>query len=343
MIPPKRRVRVVVAPGGAAGHTLVCAMLEHDADFEVVATSRTRDEAVEIVVMHGADLVVMDLAPSGTGSLDAIRRIMAARPVPIVVVTSRGDSSRLAFDAVEAGATDAILAPADSLDRDLNARRALLEHLKDLARLSVVGGRGRSGFVSPRVLGTQRTRLLAIGGSTGGPAVLAQILAAIAPSSPPTLVVQHMEASLVRGFVDWLDDHVAADVVLAEDGARVAPGAIYVAPGDSYLDVGPLGTMRLHDATRSGRSRASIDRLFESAALHLGPNVVGVLLSGMGHDGTRGLESLRRAGAFTIVQEPSTCVVPSMPAAAIELRAARSIAPPEEIARVVASIRVAAG
>lgn len=179
-------------------------------------------------------------------------------------------------------------------------------------------------------------RIIFIGASTGGTEAIKQVLLGVPQNSPPILIVQHMPEMFTGAFARRLDGLCAVRVKEAEHGEAVLPGTAYIAPGHSHLLVrrGPTGGLQceLSRADPVNRHRPSVDALFSSAAAQVGAAAVGVLLTGMGKDGARGLLEMRRAGAWTIAQDAGSCVVYGMPREAAMIGAACEVVPLDEIA-----------
>jgi chemotaxis response regulator CheB len=179
--------------------------------------------------------------------------------------------------------------------------------------------------------------VIGIGASTGGPPSIRELLAALrGPAMPPVVIVQHLHPAFVAGFVAWLARGLELDVELARDGAPLRPRSVLVAPPDQHLEVDASLHARLtEDPPRRGR-RPAVDALFESLAREHGAGAAGVLLTGMGEDGARGLWALRCAGALTLAQDEASSLVSAMPRAAVALGAAALLAPPAQLGRLLA-------
>ena len=177
-------------------------------------------------------------------------------------------------------------------------------------------------------------RIIFIGASTGGTEAIKEILLALPLTAPPILVVQHMPEIFTGSFARRLDGLCPLKVKEAEDGEPVLPGCVYLAPGHSHLAIRRAGGFQcsLSRAEAVNRHRPSVDVLFRSAALHVGASAIGVLLTGMGKDGAKGLLDMRNAGAWTIAQDHGSCVVYGMPREAAVIGAAREVLPLKEIA-----------
>jgi two-component system, chemotaxis family, protein-glutamate methylesterase/glutaminase len=278
--------------------------------FIVQGGARDAAEARALVARYGPSVVLLDLELFG-GGLDVIEQLMASCPLPIVVCGEGGL-------------------------RVLGRR-----HLRIASRVPVIThprGRLRSRLDSPTAPPAEgpSLRLVAIGASTGGPPALATVLGALPADLPAAVVVvQHMAAGFVEGLARWLDTVGPLPVVVAADGERLAPGAVYLAPAGMNLLL--RGGCR---ATRPPPAQQfhvpGIDVTFTSAAPLFGPRAVGVLLTGMGRDGALGLRALRQAGAFTLGQDEATSVVWGMPGAAQALDAVDLEAPLPDLAGAIA-------
>jgi two-component system chemotaxis response regulator CheB len=333
------KVRVVIADDSPTVRVALRELFRKNPDFDLVGIAKDGDEAVDLVVKHAPDVVTMDVAMPNLSGIQAIRRIMVLKPTPVVVFSglpSTGTSP--AFDAFGAGAVDVVAKPTGAHGfGDPAFSKRFCAHLKNMARVSVVGRRNTPPPSEPSV-GTT-ARIIAIAASTGGPPVLAHVLAQLGPESPPVLLVQHMTEGFLEAFATWLDGRLRVRVVMAETGTRPEQGVVYLAPSDRHLELGSIGTIRVHQGSAFGFHRPSAEPLFSSVASHAGRDAVGVILTGMGRDGAKGLAAMRARGAFTIAQDPVTCVVAGMPGAAIEAGAAAVVAVPDTITTLLGTVR----
>ena len=330
-------IRVLIVDDSELFIEGVTPILEVEHDIEVVGSAANGAEAVKRVEALEPAVVVMDINMPVMGGLEAVERIMAARPTPILLQT--GDpASRdevTSFEALSRGALDVVAKP--KLTRDGAAEQAeLRDHVRLIACVPVVYRRRR-----------QRRHSLAAGlesvptgsggiamvASTGGPPTLADILAALPPDfSVPVLVVQHLASGFAPNLVSWLDGVSRLRVRLARDGTPVEPGVVYVAPDDAHMTIHGGDRIRLDRLTGPiDGHRPSGTRLLSSAAAQWERRAVGVVLTGMGADGCRGLLDIRRAGGTTISQDRATSIVFGMPRVAVELGAAQRVLPVAEI------------
>ena len=318
-------VRVLVVDDSATMRGIITATLRREPSIEVVGQSANAAQAREAIKALNPDVVTLDIQMPGMNGLEFLEKIMRLRPVPVVVVstlTSRGADATL--QALELGAYDCVAKPCLA---GPHAFDKLASTVQAAARARVRQGTGRlatpSGSSGPSCYRPDG-RLLAIGSSTGGVEALLTILSQLPVNCPPTVVTQHMPEAFTRSFAERLNRTCQAEVSEATDGAALAPGTIYLAPGGlAHLQV--AGTQTLRCRLRKGDPVSghmpSVDVLFASVARTAGPRAVGVILTGMGRDGAEGLLAMRQAGASTLGQDEASCVVYGMPKVAFELQA----------------------
>jgi chemotaxis response regulator CheB len=298
-------------------------------------------EAVRRCKEDQPDLVLMDLMMPVMDGATATREIMRQTPVPILVVTvSVTEHAKSVFEAMGAGALDAVNTPVLGPDGDTRGARELVGKIAMIAKLlGHTQGAVAAAAVGPSRDFTDRgVPLLAIGSSTGGPHALATVLAGLPRDFPAAVViVQHIDADFAGGLAAWLDDQSALPVAAARAGDAIVAGRVLIAATDDHLIVQPNGTVAHTPDPIEYPHRPSVDVFFTSAAASWRGRGVGVLLTGMGRDGAEGLLALRGAGWHTIAQDKETSVVYGMPAAAHAIGAAVEILPIQRIATAVAA------
>lgn len=293
-------------------------------------------EAVRLTAELFPNVISMDIQMPRMNGVEATQRIMQKFPTPIVVAANGVGQQEVdvAMQALAAGAVAAIPKPS-AAPQASKQRTEYVRMLRYMSKVSVVRRRIELDDLSLAQLAPSpppQVELVVIGASTGGPGALARVLSSLPADFPvPILVVQHLEAPFVPGFVDWLDRNCDITVRLAEAGAIPVAGEVWVAPGNTHMALQPNGQIVLHSERGEYRHQPAVDVLFDSAVSVCGQYTVGVLLSGMGDDGARGLEQLYNAGAHTIVQDEPTSVVFGMPGAAIDRNAVTSVLPDTHI------------
>ena len=341
-------IRVLVADDSAACREHLAGLLERDAELSVVGEAGDGEEAVRLAERLRPDVILCAVHMPRMNGYEAARRIMESCPAPVVMATSIGSAgdAGAAFDALQAGALAVVEKPAIAPDeRSAAIAGELVRTVRLMAGVRVVR-RWPAQPAAPLAAApaaSRRPRVIAIGASTGGPAVVRRLLEALPdPLGCPILLVQHITAGFTTAFAEWLGTATLRPVELARGGRRALAGTVYVAPSGADLGISRAGTLTLRRRTQPGGFCPSVSELFRSVADVHGPGAVGIVLTGMGRDGAEGLLRLREAGGLTIVQDEASSVVFGMPAAAIELGAARRVLPPERIAGVVRSLMVEA-
>jgi two-component system, chemotaxis family, protein-glutamate methylesterase/glutaminase len=330
-------IRVLIVDDSVTQREILRRVLTQDGAFTIVGEARNGREAVEMVAAEAPDVVVMDLHMPDMDGVEATREIMARCPVPIVIAsaTLRNHDVDLGLAALQAGAVSVIQKPEGAVL--LNLQKIAPRLREELMAASRACIRRRAGSPSPRQVVTPTVRAAAIGicASTGGPTVLSEVLGLLPGPYPlPVLVVQHIAQGFEEGFANWLAGQTGQAVCLATDGQKLTPG-FWLAPGGSHLVLAGPDQMALSERQPADIHCPSGDPLFRSLARHLGARAAGIVLTGMGDDGARGLLELRQAGGQTAVQSESTCMIWGMPRAAQELGAARHELSPSELAALL--------
>lgn len=312
--------RVLIVDDSASMRAALHRILSSDPQIVVVGVAFEPHMARAMIKDLAPDVITLDIEMPGMSGLEFLERIMRLRPMPVVMcssLTARGADATIA--ALRLGAVDCIAKPTGSaLEIDRVAAK-LCEVVKTAARATV---RPPAASATKAILPPQsslRDCIVAIGASTGGVEAIFSILSALPQDCPPVLIVQHMPAAYTPGFAARLDRECSVRVVEARDALPVERGTVYIAPGGETHMALAAGAPRISlrsTAAVSGH-RPSVDVLFHSTA-RLGPDVVGVILTGMGCDGADGLLAMRRRGAHTIGQDRASSVVYGMPRAAAE-------------------------
>ncbi len=351
-------IRVLVADDSATVREYLAYLLGEDPAIEVVGTARDGVEAVEQAQRLKPDIIVMDVHMPRMSGYEATRQIMERVPTPIVMVSasSSRDEATAAFEALKAGALTVVDKPGGS-DHPAQAQSAtrLVETVKLMAEVKVVRrwprlrdqGSGATDWgeltvprrPTPVLSPPRKIRLIAIGGSTGGPQVIADILSRLSLDiAAPILIVQHIAPGFTAGLAEWLALGTRLAVKVAEPGEATRPGTVYLAPESSQMGITKAGRIRLTREPTDDGFCPSASYLFQSAAEAYGRSAIGILLTGMGRDGAAGLKQLREAGGMTIAQDEESCVIFGMPQEAIRRGAAEQVLSPEQIVGTIRAL-----
>ena len=325
-------------------------LLESYVEFRVAGEAEDGLDAIRKIHQLNPDLVTLDIQMPGLDGLQVLGYVMSESPRPVIILTAAGDrhNDDLTLRALELGAVDFVRKPAP--DEGLQAadlRERLLGALGAALRVNLAAA--TSVLVSP-VRPRQRasappraaTRVLAIAASTGGPRALAEVIPALPPDlGAAVLVAQHMPAGFTGSLAERLDRRSALPVREAVDGERLLENRVYIARGGLHLTVslGADGVARLdvRDGAPRHGVRPSADILFSSIATSFGASAVGVVLTGMGRDGSDGLRAMRSTGAFAMVQDEATSTVFGMPKTALSVAGADAVTPLHEMAQAIST------
>lgn len=337
-----RPLSVLVVDDSPSVRAVLRRFLNRPPELKVIGEAADGRAALDAVERLRPDVLLLDLVMpelDGYGVLEQLVR--SGHALPTLLLTSRANRSevRRAFEALGAGAVELVPKPEDpEAWRQLAATlpgllRAVVEAWRPAAGRRVAAAAAPAHRAAPRGEARREIRWLAIGASTGGPAALRDLLAALpAPPPFPVAVVQHIARGFEAGLADWLAGAVGLDVRVALDGELPAAGAVRVAPGGSHLRIDGEGRLRLDAEAPARRGhRPSVDELFLSFVRLGAPTTAAALLTGMGSDGAEGLAALRRSGALCYAQDEASAAVFGMPRAAIEAGAAELVLTPAAI------------
>lgn len=337
-------IRVLVIDDSAVVRQVMSDILGKAPGIEVIGTASDPLFALDKMKKSWPDVITLDMEMPRMDGLTFLKKIMAEHPTPVVVCSSlTGKGSETAMQALAAGAVTIITKPTvglkeflrDSADDLVSAVRAAARaNMRVMAATQAPVQRAKATVVQPPpsaiTLGQTTDRIIAIGTSTGGTQALESVLTGLSASTPGIVVVQHMPEKFTALFAQRLNQVCDLEVLEAQDGQRVITGRVLIAPGGKHMTVkrnGAQYVVEVKDGPPVNRHRPSVDVLFRSVAKCAGRNALGVIMTGMGDDGARGLKEMRDAGAHTIAQDEASCVVFGMPKEAIKLDAAERILP----------------
>ncbi len=330
-------VNVLIADDSPTTRLMLADAINATAGMRVVGEAVSGKQAVKLTTDLRPDVILMDLIMPDMDGLAATREIMHDHPTPIVIVSATLDSqeTNVAFQAIQAGALTALQKPAGPRSPDHGTQmRMLISTLRTMSSVHVIHHWKRPGpvqtppaIVDPEPVHLQtKPDLIAIASSTGGPAALSTIIQGLPADFPvPIVIAQHITPDFVPSLAGWLSSVTGLTVSLARPGERPQPGHIYLAPGDHHLSMG-YGERFVLDK-RSARYTPSADVLLESVAARYGNRAIGIVLTGMGDDGAKGLRAMYERGAFTIAQDEASSVVYGMPQQAVAIGAVRKVLP----------------
>jgi two-component system, chemotaxis family, protein-glutamate methylesterase/glutaminase len=350
-----KKVRVLIVDDSASVRQTMKAILEEDGDIEVIGTAADPFAAARIIQSQVPDVITLDVEMPRMDGITFLRKVMSQCPLPVVMCSSlTEEGSDTLMQALEAGAVDIILKPRIGVADHLNeARAAIRQVVKGAARARVQARQPGTPRLEPqakltadavlpppsgKAMSRTTEMVVCIGASTGGTEALREVLEALPANSPGIVVVQHMPERFTRAFAARLNSLCEVSVKEAEDGDTVMRGHVLIAPGGKHTMLERQGARYLvsvRDGPLVSRHRPSVDVLFRSAARCAGSNAVGVIMTGMGDDGARGLLEMHEGGARTFAQDEATSIVFGMPKEAIARGAADKVCPLGSIAREI--------
>ncbi len=340
-------IKVLLVDDSVVVTQIVSRMIEEDERLTVMGIAADPYEAVEIMKKERPDVILLDIEMPRMDGLTFLRKIMAQHPIPVVIFSSVArKNSHNAIKALEYGAVAVLQKPGSLTSPEfLDTKVRFLETLKGAAasapRLRLLR---KNSYAEPSQMLSENKvdanrmipsrKIIVLGASTGGTQAIEYLMRNLKPELPGMLITQHMPGEFTKAFADRLNSVSLLHIKEAEDGDTVKNNCVYIGSGFYHLMLEKRGTeylVRLKDGPLVNRHKPSVDVLFRSAARHAGPHSTGILLTGMGDDGARGLLEMKEAGAMTIAQDEASSVVFGMPKAAVNLGAAHQILSLHEI------------
>lgn len=348
-------IKVLIVDDSAVVRKVLTEQLDGAAGIKVIDSARDPIFAMKKMAEQWPDVIILDIEMPRMDGITFLKKIMAERPTPVVICsTLTGKGAQVTMQAMAAGAVDIITKPKAGLKTFLEESRTLLiDAIKAagqakagrLAARTAAAAKPVQSPVPDRVMPTRAKamaettdRVVAIGTSTGGTQALEAVLTQLPRTAPGIVVVQHMPEQFTAAFAARLDSICAVRVKEAESHDRVIPGQVLIAPGSSHMLLRRSGAqyrVQIKDGPLVSRHRPSVDVLFRSVANAAGANAIGIIMTGMGSDGARGLKEMHDAGARTYAQNEETCVVYGMPKEAVKLGSVDDILPLASIPKVI--------
>ncbi|MCR6652870.1 MAG: chemotaxis response regulator protein-glutamate methylesterase [Cellvibrionaceae bacterium] len=344
-----KTTRVFLVDDSAVVRQVLMAVLSRAPDLQVIGSAADPVFALEKMARDWPDVIVLDVEMPRMDGITFLRKIMQERPTPVVICSSLTTrSAETTLQALAAGAVDIVTKPQIGLKQFLEESAAdLIQTVRTAAQARVRRSATPRDALPPaelsqpaQAMAKTTEHLVAIGTSTGGTQALEEVLVKLPRVCPGILIVQHMPEKFTASFAERLNSVTQIQVREAKNNDRIIPGLALIAPGGRHMALKRNGAqyhVEVFDAAPVNRHRPSVDVLFRSMAKFAGRNATGIIMTGMGDDGARGLLEMREAGARTIAQDEETCVVFGMPREAIQLGAAREVLPLGKISSVIAS------
>ncbi len=341
----EKMIKVLVVDDSAVIRKILTEELSKYRDIEIVGTAVDPYAARDKIVRLRPDVITLDLEMPRMDGLSFLVKLMKYYPLPVVVLSSlTPKNSEIALKALELGAVEVLCKPGPAhstpnISRALaNAIRAAASARLNVHRQSRIPAVPPPNAIKDLISIAASHKIIAMGASTGGTKAIETVLTDMPADAPGTVIVQHMPENFTAAFARRLNDICRMEVREAADEDRVIAGVALIAPGNHHIVLRHSGadyTVKIKTGPPVHYQRPSVDVLFQSVAKHAGKNAVGVLMTGMGSDGAKGLLEMRQAGAHTIAQDEKSCVVFGMPKEAIKIGAADEVVPLENISRQI--------
>lgn len=332
-------VRVLIVDDSATARAVIKEILAKAHDVEVVGVAPDAYVARDKVVQLKPDVICLDVEMPRMDGITFLRKLMQHLPTPVVMVSSlTRQGAQVTFDALAAGAVDFVTKPHSYIyDGGVEIEKELIEKVRTAARANISKRTPIDSDAKPvsfSALAETTQKVIAIGASTGGTEALKEVLTRMPPNCPGIVIVQHMPASFTGPFASRLDTLCSIDVKEAVNGDSISIGQALIAPGDRHMVLRRSGAryyVELGGGEKVSGHKPSVDVLFNSVAKNAGANAVGIILTGMGADGAKGMLHMHQCGAKTVAQDEKSCIVFGMPKVAIDLGGVDRIVPLEHI------------
>jgi two-component system chemotaxis response regulator CheB len=345
------KIRVLIVDDSAVVRQTLSQVLSSDPEIEVIATAADPFAAADRLSEQTPDVITLDIEMPKMDGLTFLQKIMSQHPIPVVICSTLAEEgARSTIRALEFGAVDVITKPRFGTKVFLEESRQMLCNAVKAAASARVQLLRPSPGIQPKLTADAilpaathamvetTEKIIAIGASTGGTEALKSVLETLPADTPGIVIVQHMPELFTRAFANRLDGLCQITVREAQNNDTVLRGQALIAPGNHHMLLKRSGA-RYHVEIKDGplvcRHRPSVDVLFRSAARYAGPNAVGVILTGMGDDGARGMLEMKEAGGKTFAQDEETCIVFGMPKEAIKRNAVDHVLPLQSVARAM--------
>ncbi|HOP28568.1 MAG TPA: chemotaxis response regulator protein-glutamate methylesterase [Spirochaetota bacterium] len=352
----EKKIGVLIVDDSAVVRQTISGLLSDERDIEVIATASDPYCAAEKIAEKVPDVIILDIEMPRMDGLTFLQKIMTQHPIPVIICSSLADDgSDSAVKALSSGAVDIITKPKMGTRQFLEESRiritdtiraASSARLKKMNPAMAIEATPKytADVIMPKVKKSVLTettdKVVVVGASTGGTEALREFLIDLPLDTAGVVIVQHMPENFTRAFAERLDSLCSISVKEAKNGDTVLRGQALIAPGNMHTLLKRSGAqyyVEVKDGPLVTRHRPSVDVLFRSTAYYAGKNAIGVIMTGMGDDGSKGMKEMKEAGAYNIAQDEESCVVFGMPKEAIKLNAIDKVLPLSQIAKAVYS------
>ncbi|MEC7838495.1 MAG: chemotaxis-specific protein-glutamate methyltransferase CheB [Chlamydiota bacterium] len=340
------KVKVLIVDDSATMQNILKKIIQNDSRLEVIGIANNGEEALKMISKKRPDVITMDLFMPILDGFSTTKKIMSSNPIPIIIISGgyKKEDVQLSFKAMEAGAITIMEKPPGLTDPNFQyISRRITSTIFCSAEIKLVTRRFPKPLQQSESKIHTRNRsdikAIAIGASLGGPQAVRRLLSELNPSSPvPIFVVQHISPGFTQGYAEWLNHSTPLRVVIPSHGEKPMGGTVYIAPDNKHMTIDKFGNISLSDTATLFRCKPSVSVLFASVADFYGKQSIGVLLTGMGDDGSKELLTLKEKGSITIAQNKATSLAFGMPGTAIQLGGAKHVLSIEEIAPFINQI-----
>ncbi|MEM1282395.1 MAG: chemotaxis-specific protein-glutamate methyltransferase CheB [Chlamydiota bacterium] len=339
------KVQVLIVEDSPSVQLLLKKIITEDPHMNVCGVVSDGKEAVEFIQRNSPDVITMDIMMPKMNGIDATKMIMMENPTPIVVISAKysKEDVKTGFEAIEAGAVSILEKPPGMKDPSFQMIAAnIRKTVRSVAGIKVMTRRPHlmKDREAPKLFPrASRIEAIAIGCSLGGPQALQNVLENLPDSFPiPIFVVQHIADGFGEGFIEWMDKSVPLNVITPSEGEAPKGGYVYIAPDDKHMIVTKQQKISIVDSAPVSGLKPSVSLLFSSFSQSYGENALGILLTGMGADGSKELLSMHQQGAVTIAQNEETCIAYGMPGSAVKIGAVKHILSLDEISDYLLSL-----
>ena len=342
-------IRVLIVDDSATAREVLSNALKKDREIEIVGTAPDAYVARDKIVSLKPDVVCLDVEMPRMDGITFLKKIMKYMPIPVLMVSSLTQKgASVTLDALEAGAIDYVAKPhqniydgIDDIEKELIAKVKMVASSNLKARISKRISSGEQLIENKYSLANTTNKIIAIGASTGGTVALSELVQSLPRDIPGTVIVQHMPAGFTDSFAKRLNEISEVEVAEAKDGDVISKGKVLIAPGDYHMVIRREGgqyKVKLGTGDKVSGHRPSVDVLFNSVSKYAGSNAIGIILTGMGSDGAKGLLKMRNSGSHTIGQDEKSSVVYGMPKVANDIGAVEAELPLDQINHKIISL-----